>query len=69
MSSDFFQEYMSNLNKVKENRKISAIIDNCPGYPNLKLSNIRVEFLPLSTTSVTQPMDQGVIKCFKTNYR
>jgi hypothetical protein len=54
---------------VKENRKILVIIDHCPCHPELNLSNIKVVFLPLSITSVAQPMDQGVIKCFKTNYR
>jgi hypothetical protein len=54
---------------VKENQKILVIIDNCPCHPDLNLSNIKVVFLPPSTTSVTQPMDQEVIKCFKTNYR
>ncbi len=46
MSSDFFQEYMSNLNKrmVKENRKILVIIHNCPCHPDLNLSNIKVVF-------------------------
>ena len=33
------------------------------------LSNVRLIFLPPNTMSVSQPMDQGVIKCLKAHYR
>lgn len=35
----------------------------------MNLQNIRLEFLPPNTTSILQPMDQGVIKCFKGHFR
>ena len=54
----------------KENRKIALIIDNCPAHPTIAdLSNVKLIFLPPNTTSVSQPMDQGVIKCLKAFYR
>jgi hypothetical protein len=45
-------------------------IDNCKAHPvNLSFSNIKIIFLPANTTSVLQPLDAGIIKCFKGYYR
>lgn len=38
-------------------------------HPKLKLSNIKLVFLPPNTSSLIQPLDQGIIKKFITNYR
>jgi hypothetical protein len=39
------------------------IVDNCPAHPHVKgLKSMKLVFLPPNTTSVTQPMDQGVIR-------
>ena len=55
---------------MKERRKILFLQDNCTAHPGLHtLHNIRFEFLPANTTSLIQPMDQGVIKNRKTYYR
>ena len=41
-----------------------------PSHPkHLELSNIEVVFLPENTTSLIQPMDQGIVKKFKGHYR
>ena len=54
----------------KENQKIALIIYNSPAHPTIAdLSNVKLIFLPPNTTSVSQPMDQGVIKCLKAFYR
>lgn len=45
--------------------------DNAPGHPEaIKAANENVEvvFLPPNTTSILQPLDQGVIRCFKATY-
>ncbi|KAG5897906.1 hypothetical protein JTB14_017761 [Gonioctena quinquepunctata] len=50
--------------------KILLLVDNCPAHPvvsNLKC--IKLVFLPPNVTSVLQPMDQGVIKALKSQYR
>ena len=72
MDSTLFEEWVRELN-VKfqnENRKIAFIINNCPAHPTIAdLSNVKLIFLPSNTASVSQPMDQGVIKCLKAFYR
>ena len=47
------------------------LIDDAPGQPeDLKVAhvNVKVIFLPPNTTSLIQPLDQGVISTFKTYY-
>lgn len=49
--------------------KILLLIDNAPCLPkNLSHPNIKVEFLPPNTTSLLQPLDQGIISTFKAYY-
>lgn len=53
--------------------KALLLLDNAPGHPD-QLETletcipVKVVFLPPNTTSVIQPMDQGVIANFKANY-
>ena len=72
MTTNLFQEYVYNLDIkfCQQKRKFAIIIDNCPAYPVLtNLKSIEMIRLPKNTTSKTQPMDAGVIKHFKGNYR
>ncbi len=51
--------------------KVLLIIDNAPGHPtSIKLENSDIEilFLPPNTTSLIQPLDQGLISTFKAYY-
>ena len=51
--------------------KVLLLIDNAPGHPETCTTcddNVQVVFLPKNTTSLIQPLDQGVIKCMKTMY-
>ena len=51
-------------------RKVALIIDNCPAHSIIEnLSHVKLVFLPANTTSVRQPLDQGVIRCLKAHYR
>ncbi|KAJ8896374.1 hypothetical protein PR048_001718 [Dryococelus australis] len=45
------------------NRKVVLFIDNCPAHPNLdNLRNVELVFLQKNTTSMLQPLDQGIIQ-------
>ena len=51
--------------------KILLIVDNIPRYPPFTgdfYPNIKVVSLFSNTTSLFQPMDQGVIAAFKASY-
>ncbi|XP_066970071.1 tigger transposable element-derived protein 1-like [Macrobrachium rosenbergii] len=51
--------------------KVLLVLDSAPGHPtNLGeiYPNVKVVYLPPNTTSLLQPMDQGVIASFKAYY-
>ena len=51
-------------------RNILLFMDNCSTHFNLpKLKNVTVHYLPKNTTSILQPLDQGIIKNFQVHYR
>ena len=55
---------------IKQNKKIILFLDSFSGHcVKSDLSNVRVEFFPKNCTSVLQPLDQGIIKSFKGQYR
>ena len=48
--------------------KVLILLDNVLSHPSEIYESIKVVFLPPNTTSILQPMDQGVISAFKANY-
>lgn len=71
MTGAIFEDWCRKLDRRMrlEGRKIALLVDNCPAHPTLELQNIELVFLPPNTTSVTQPMDAGVIRSLKYHYR
>ena len=72
MSSELFEEWIKEIDRKfsVQKRKVALIIDNCPAHPNVpNLNWVELIFLPPNTTSITQPMDQGVIRSLKAKYR
>ena len=72
MSSELFEEWVRELDRKfgVEKRKITMIINNCKAHLHVEnLGWVELIFLPPNTTSVTQPMDQGIIRLLKAKYR
>lgn len=70
MTSQLFEEEVRKWDADLKDRKILLLLDNCPAHPRIcNLKNIELAFFPANTTSVLQPMDQSVIKSFKSHYR
>lgn len=69
MTSSIFTDFLVEWDrKLKQN--IALVLDNCKAHPtDLNLQRIKLVFLPPNTTSVIQPLDQGIIKAFKCHYR
>ena len=71
MTSRLNNEMLIKLNKKMklQNRNILLFLDNCPAHPKLEFSNITLQFFPPNTTSMLQPMDQGIIQTLKLKHR
>nr|XP_047142814.1 tigger transposable element-derived protein 4-like [Hydra vulgaris] len=72
MTGDLFTEWVMKLDSFfcAQDRKVALLVDNCSAHPHIEgLSNINLIFFPPNTTSVLQPMDQGVIRSLKAHYR
>ncbi|GFV63522.1 tigger transposable element-derived protein 1 [Trichonephila clavipes] len=48
--------------------KVLLIVDNVASHPQLEHPNVQLVFLPPNTTSLIQPLDQGIIATFKKYY-
>lgn len=72
MNTKIFRDIVTNFNKrmMKERRKVLLFSDNCSSHKlSDNFSNVKLIFLPANTTSVLQPLDQGIIHSFKSKYR
>jgi len=72
MTLAIYQEWLQQWDRklVAKNRKILLLQDNFSGHivPD-SLQNIQVENFQPNLTAHVQPMDQGIIRCFKAHYR
>ncbi|KAM7300847.1 tigger transposable element-derived protein 6-like [Ixodes scapularis] len=72
MTGALFEQWLRKLDKKFElrNRQVLLLVDNCSAHNvDIELKAIQLAFLLPNTTSMLQPMDQGVIKNMKTFYR
>lgn len=72
MTTILFKEWLIDFDKkmAEKNRNVLLFVDNCSAHkPDVRLKNVSIHFLPANTTSLIQPMDQGIISAFKRNYR
>ena len=72
MDSQIFEEWVCKLDQTfrMEGRKIALIIDICPAHSSVSdLTIVQLVFLPPNTTSVLQPMDQGIIRSLKAHFQ
>ena len=73
MTTDVMKEVLEKLNAIlrRKGRKILLLMDNVPCHShNLAdtFSNITIKFLPKNATSMTQPLDAGIIANWKVKY-
>ncbi|XP_029657980.1 tigger transposable element-derived protein 6-like [Octopus sinensis] len=71
MNMEIFNEWLYNWNKTlkQKQKKILLVVDHCPSHRiTIELSMIEVLYLPKNTTTVLQPMDQGIIRSFKSHF-
>lgn len=74
MTANIFHEFLTDLNLIqrKKGKKGCIIIDNAPVHniENIaKFDMLEIVFLPPNTTSVLQPLDNGIIRSFKSLYK
>ena len=69
MTSVIFKEWLMKWdNQLTKN--ITLLVDNCTAHAvNVTLNHIKLIFLPANTTSLLQPLDQGIIRSLKAHYR
>jgi hypothetical protein len=71
MTISLFNRFLINfdLKMKKEKRKILLIFDNCPSHKiTYEAKNIECVFLPKNSTFISQPLDMGIIRSFKTKF-
>jgi hypothetical protein len=73
MTLEIFRDFLRALDASfgALGRKIILFADNCAVHSpdTSSLRNVKVVFYPPNCTSIIQPLDFGVIKCFKQLYR
>ena len=72
MTAKVFLDWLLELNfkMKKQERRILLLLDNAPvHFIDRVFSNIELCFLPPNTTLKTQPLDQGIIRSFKSHYK
>ncbi|CAD6893515.1 unnamed protein product [Tilletia controversa] len=73
MTGVIFMEWLSRWDKalLKDKRKILLLLDNFSGHKidTSNLTSIRLGFFQANLTAHAQPLDGGIIRCFKAKFR
>ncbi|KZO92661.1 DDE-domain-containing protein, partial [Calocera viscosa TUFC12733] len=73
MKSDIFEAYLTEFDEYQKelDRHALLLVDGFSAHKinASKFTNVRVEIFPANMTSHIQPLDQGIIRCFKAHYR
>lgn len=72
MTSTIFNDWLLCLNCLmqREKRQILLLINDASSHKtSLTLSNVDVQFMPDNLTSEVQPLNRGIIRAVKTQYR
>jgi hypothetical protein len=73
MTTDIFSSFLRSLDTSMgaQNRNNLLFVDNCAAHPKDTsfVRKVKVIRYPANCTSVLQPLDLGVIKCYKQLYR
>lgn len=74
----FHDMFVPHVKKFCEDKsieyKILLLVDNAPAHPSIEIlqsrdGKVKTMFLPPNTTSVLQPMDQGILETLKKHYK
>ena len=49
-------------------QKVLLFVDNATSHSIVQLCNVKLKYLPANTTSILQPLDQGIILAMKQKY-
>lgn len=71
MTTILFTEFLKRFDRkmVLEGRKVLLFVDNATSHADIKMKNVQLVYFPPNMTSEVQPLDQGIIQCFKLLYR
>ena len=61
--------YIYFTRKWKSLCKVVVFLRNATCHPHLSISHVKLTWFPANTTSIIEPMDQGVIHYSKEHYR
>ena len=49
----------------RKDQKVLLFLDNAMSHSNVQLCNVKLKYLPANTTSILEPLDQGIILAMK----
>ena len=70
MTSGIFETWLKKFDKRMGCKgQVLLFVDNATSHSNVQLCYVKLKYLPANTTSILQPLDQGIILAMKQIYR